>query len=198
MKRTIILILAAFIGIGMYAQMPQGGGFGGRGGQGGFGGGGRMGGGPQSGGRGGFNQQRMEETPILEHFPEIPNLTLEQRTDVGIILGDEQKALRKLESQKRELFEKDREKGITEQDTKQIEKTGKKIAKIDTKIQKQIEKSNKKIQKKLSAEQYQVFLDKRSEFRFEMKRPPMMRQPEGRGAPGERPEMGQPGFGQDF
>ena len=167
--------------------MPQGGG-----GFGGGGGGHR--GGPPPGGMD-FNRQQAEETLILEFFPEIPNITMEQRIEVGIIMGDEQKRIRKFESQKQELMEKE---GEEDPDEKEIEKNRTKIRKIDGKIQKQIEKSNKKIKKKLSDEQYQVFLERRNDFRFSVQKPPMI--PEGRSIPGGggREEMLQPNRRPDF
>jgi hypothetical protein len=177
MKQFVIILLTVFSVVGAYAQMPQGGGgFGGRGG------GQRDG--PPPGGMD-FNRQKAEEILILEFFPEIPNITLEQKMDVGNILGDEQKRICKFESQKRELIEKEREENS---DEKKIEKNRKKILKIDGKIKKQIEKSNKKIKKKLSDEQYQVFLEKRHEFRFSAQRPPMI--PEGQSVPGGRGREG--------
>jgi hypothetical protein len=173
--KKVIIFLALIISANIYAQMPQGGG--GRGGQGGFGGpGGGRRGGPPSEGRGEFNRFNADETPVLEFFPEIPNLTLEQRMDVGNILIDEQKSIRKNESQKHELMKKERD--ATDWDEKKIEKNRKKIADIDKKNGTVIEKSNKKIKKKLSDEQYQAFLEKRNEFRFKSQQPP--RRPEGR------------------
>jgi len=197
MKKLFILLLTTFVAIGTYAQMPPtggGGGFGGGRGGGGFGGG-RPGGGPPSGDRGNFNPQTMNETPVLEYFPEIPNLTLKQRADVGTILTNEQKTLRRLESQKRELIGNAREE--TELTAKQLEKNRQKLAKIDSKIQKRIDKSNLKIAKKLSADQYQVFLAKRHEFRFGNGRPMMQQPPEGRGAPRNNSGMGPPQYSSD-
>jgi hypothetical protein len=170
MRKIFILLTAAALGANVYAQ----GGFGG-GRFGGPGGGGQRGGSPPEG-RGNFNPDKIKETPALDSFPEIPNLTLEQRMDIGNILTDEHKAVRKLESQKHELFRKERE--TAEPDQTAMEKNRKKIAKIDGKIQKRIDKSNKKVAKKLSAEQYRVFLEKRQDFRFGNGRPPM--------TPGER------------
>ena len=187
MKHLIIILLAAFSVAGAYAQMLQGGGgFGGRGGG--------QRGVPPPGDRD-FNRQKAEETLILEFFPEIPNITSEQRMEVGNIMGDEQKRIRELEFQKRELMEKKR---AENSDEKKIEKNRKKIAKIDGKIKKQLEKSNKKIKKKLSDEQHQVFLEKRSEFRFSVQKPPMI--PEGRSIPGGggREGMPQPNRRPDF
>jgi len=184
MRKIFILLTAAALGANVYAQ-------------GGFGGGrfgGQRGGSPPGGG-GNFNPDKIKETPALDSFPEIPNLTLEQRMDIGNILTDEYKAVRKLEAQKHELFGKERE--TAQPDQKAIEKNRKKLAQIDGKIQKRIDKSNKKIAKKLSAEQYRVFLEKRQDFRFGNGRPPMTPGERG-GAPNGRegrPPRGQrPGF----
>jgi hypothetical protein len=173
MKQFIIILLATFAVADMYAQMPQGGGFGGRGGQ----GGGRRGAPPTEGRD--FNRPDTNEKLVLDFFPEIPRLTMEQRMEVSNIMSDEQKDIRKFESQKRELMKKEREE---KPDEKKIEKNRKKALKIDEKIQKRIEKSNKKIKKKLSNEQYQTFIEKRNEFRFAVSKPSMM--PDGRSAPG--------------
>jgi hypothetical protein len=173
MKNILVLLMTFALGTNVYSQGGFGGGrgFGGPGGR----------GGPPSGARGEFNPQEMDDTPVLENFPEIPGITLEQRADVGKILGDEHKSVRKLESQKMKLFQKERE--ATDRDEKNFAKNRKKIAKIDEKIRKQIEKSNKKIAKKLTAEQYQIFLEKRQEFRFNSGRPPMMPRGEKGGTP---------------
>jgi hypothetical protein len=58
----------------------------------------------------------------------------------------------------------------------QLEKARAKAAKIDASIAKKIEKTNKKVAKKLTPEQYESFLAKRSEFKFARKRPDWMPQ----------------------
>jgi hypothetical protein len=67
------------------------------------------------------------------------------------------------------------------------EKQQQKLHKIDLKLQSIKEKTNKKVAKVLSAEQFQVFLKKRTEFRF---RPQGGQPPRGDGQRPERPSGG--------
>jgi len=147
----------------------------------------------------------MEETPVIEFFPEIEGLKAEKKKKVEKILLDEQKAVRSLQQQKRALFRKDDGQpqrgggggrfmgpGMQQQPEidlsakpednpdpaltpQQLEKARVKAAKIDEKIKKRIEKSNKKIAKQLTPEQYSAFLAKRGEFKFGFKRPDRQR-----------------------
>jgi hypothetical protein len=169
MKKFSISIIVLFSAAQLLAQMPQGGGYGGRGG-GGFGGG-RRGGPPQ--GRGNFNPDKIDETLTLETFPDIPDLTLEQRRKTGEVMTDEQKAIRKLDRQKHELHH--RQMQAVDWDEKKIEKNREKIEKTDEKIAKRIEESNKKVKKILSEEQYEVFIEKRNDFKFNIQAPPIPR-----------------------
>ncbi|MDR1724234.1 MAG: hypothetical protein LBR84_09915 [Tannerella sp.] len=108
MKKIIVLLMSVVLSVNCFAQ----GGFGGRGG-GGFGGGGM--GGPPGGGFGGGERrggpprgmQAIEETPVIESFPEINGLTEKQKKYVEKILIDEHKSVRTLKQQKRSLFRKD-------------------------------------------------------------------------------------------
>jgi hypothetical protein len=128
-----------------------------------------------------------EEQLILESFPEIPDITLKQRTDIGNILAKEQKDIFMQVRKKRELMEKDGQ--SPDRSEKEKDKMQKDIARIDGKIEKQIGKSNKKIRRILSDEQYQVFLEKRNDFKFKRLPPSGFRPPEERG--GERPGRGE-------
>lgn len=149
MKKFLVITLVLFTGIGLYAQPPRGEG----------GGGGRRPGGPPPGD---MRQQRPggEDKIILEFFPEIPDLTLQQREKVGTILTSERKDIRKQTEKKMELGRLDT---MSEQDR---EKNKKKLDKIDKKISEITEKSNKKIGKVLNDNQYHVFLEKREDFKF--------------------------------
>jgi hypothetical protein len=131
-----------------------------------------------------------QEQLRLDSFPSIPDISLEQRADIGIILSKEQKDIVKQIRKKQEWMEKDRQ--SPEKIEKEKEKIHKKVAQIDDKIGKRIEKSNKKIRKILSDEQYQVFLEKRNQFRFSRSSVPGNRPPEGGSR--ERPRGENPGF----
>lgn len=150
MKKFFVTTFLILFAVSFYAQPPQGG---------------RRGGRPEGAPPGGMRQSFSEgETkPILEEFPTIPNLTLEQREKVGSILTKEQQDITKQIKKKRE-FEQDRIEYSTERN---IEKD---LQKIDGKITEIKDKSNKKIKKVLSDEQYSVFLDKRDMFKFRPQR----------------------------
>ncbi|MDR1516956.1 MAG: hypothetical protein LBS52_02460 [Dysgonamonadaceae bacterium] len=159
----------------------------------GMGGGNRQGPPSGMGQRGGQSRGNVEFR--LDSFPEIRQITLEQRADIGIILAKEQKSIFKLFEKKRELM--DKEPQTAEMSEKDRAKMQENLAKIDEKIAKRKEKSNKKIKKILSAEQYQIFLEKRNDFRFTPVPPEGFNPQEGdgefRGRQGGRPQGG--GFG---
>lgn len=161
MKKIMIFAITTLSIIVLNAQPPQGGM-----------GGGRPDGPPRGGQMGQRPSSNIEEKLILEVFPEIPNLTLEQREKVGSIITKEMKDVSKQLDKKRQLMPK-RDEVISEQD---MEKQRQKIEKVDKKIADVKEKSNKKIKKELTDEQYQIFLEKREEFKFKQHR--------------ERPRMG--------
>lgn len=153
MKKFLIITFITLTAIGLHAQPGGGGGRGGRPG------------GPPRGERTGQRPPSFsEEKVILEHFPEIPDLTLEQREKVGTILTKEMKEIGKQMDKKRdiersihygkEISEKDKEKSCEKSD------------KIDKELSEITEKSNKKIEKILSGEQYIAFLEKRNDFKF--------------------------------
>lgn len=146
MKKFLVTTFLILLAVNFHAQPPQGGR-----------GGGRPDGPPSGGMRQSFSE--AETKPILEEFPSIPNLTLEQREKVGSILTKEQQDVAKQMDKKREI-ELNR---IEDPTDKNIEKD---IQKIDAKIVAIKEKSNKKIKKDLSDEQYAVFLEKREMFKF--------------------------------
>jgi hypothetical protein len=179
MKKMYLALCVLFTGTSLCAQPPQGG----RGGQGGFGGNGRQ---QQGMPPGRETNQSSERKFTLETFPEIPELTLEQRMEIGLILGNERKDVETLMRKKRELMAEEQK--STDRDAKKIEKNNKEQIKIDKAIQKRIAKSNKKVKKKLSAEQYAVFLEQRDNFKFRMDTPPPAR-PERNGKEG-RPDFG--------
>jgi len=157
MKRFLVIISVIFISMGIYAQ-PPGGGERGRGGR------------PPGDRMGQRPSFSNEDKPILEHFPEIPDLTLQQREKVGTILTNERKDINK-QMEKRRDIDKKRNPKVTE---KELDKQRKEIDKIDKKIQDIKSKSDKKIKKVLSDDQYLVFIEKREEFKFKQRqqRPP--------------------------
>lgn len=153
MKRILIIISVILVATNLLSQPPSG-----RRGQGGP---------PPNGGRMGQRPpSNIEDNIILESFPEIPNLTLQQREKVGTILTDEQKDIEKQMAKKREA-----EVNLNPDATqKEVEKQQKEIEKIDKKVQDIRGKSDKKIKKILSDEQYLVFTQKREEFKFRHQR----------------------------
>lgn len=175
MKKITIIIFSIFTMVSLYAQPPGGGG-GGRG----------MGGPPPGGMRQPSNFSSNK--PILDHFPEIPDLTLKQREKVGTILTNEREDIQSQLEKRREIEMK------LKPDTsdKEREKQKKNIDKIDKKIRDIKEKSDKKIKKELSDTQYQVFIEKREEFRFKEQH----QRPQPRDMDGSRPPFPD-GFGED-
>ncbi|MDR1859979.1 MAG: hypothetical protein LBR06_03565 [Bacteroidales bacterium] len=168
MRKFSIALLVVAMCADAYAQMPQGGGggFGGRG-SGGFGSVERRESVSTSGSE--SSKPAKVESVVLENFPEIPALTAKQQKKVSNIMTSEQKDIRSLFNQKRELVKQEydaQESGADKTDAEKTAKRQEKIAEIDGKIQKRIADSNSKVEKQLSAEQYQVFLKKRDEFRF--------------------------------
>lgn len=103
-----------------------------------------------------------EDKPILEHFPEIPDLTLQQREKIGTILTDERKDINK-QMDKKKSAERKKDSEI---DENELQKQQKEFDKIDKKIQDIKSKSDKKIKKILSDQQYLAFVEKREEFKF--------------------------------
>lgn len=139
-----------------YAQPPQGGGMGDR---------------PPGGGGGRPPMGQMKESDnesfLLEKFPDIPDLSLEQREKVGSLLLKEHKAVSKKMAEKRDLLPRPTRGEQREiPDPEKIEKNRKKLEKLDENIEKIREKTNKKVKKVLSSEQYQVFLDVKDSFVF--------------------------------
>lgn len=100
---------------------------------------------------------------VLEKFPEIPNITLEQRQKIGSILTDEHKNITKQFEKKRDIEIKSSKSNMT---PNEFEKQRKKLDKIDKKISDIQTKSNKKVRKILSDEQYKAFIEKRNSFKF--------------------------------
>ena len=151
MKRVFIIVSIILTVANLCAQPPGGG----RG----------TPGGPPPGGGGremGNRPNTSSEELVLEHFPEIPDLTLKQREKIGTVLVDERKDIQKQLEKKLEI-EKNRKPDASEKD---LEKQHEKIAKIDQKIQDIKSKADKKVKKLLSDEQYLVLIEKRGEFKF--------------------------------
>lgn len=157
MKKVLFITCSVLLTVGIYAQPP--------GGMGGRGSGGQRGGPPR--GEMPNRPASSEDKLILEHFPEIPDLTLEQREKVGSILSKEREDIEK-QFKKKRTIEKEITPDISDKDLK---KKQQKLEKIDKKVQDIREKSNKKIKRELSEEQYRVFIEKREEFKFRRHRP---------------------------
>ena len=155
MKKILVFAFVLITTINLAAQPPQG-----------FGGGGRPSGSP----RGEMGQRPTssdaESVIILEFFPDIPDLTLEQREKIGSVLTKERKEITKQMENKRKIEGERKE----DQTAKEREKNKKKIDKIDKKIEQTKEESNKKIKKELSEKQYLVFAEKRDDFKFKHQR----------------------------
>lgn len=160
MKRLFFVLALVATITGVYAQPP---------------GGRRPNGGPR-GERppmGGMRDQDNGQNKMwIEKFPDIPDLTLEQRRKLGEVLSDEQKSVEKqLENKRSYQAELD----ANDLSEKEIQKLTKKIGKANESIAKQKEKSDKKIKKILSDSQYKVFSEKRDEFKFNKLRRPHQR-----------------------
>ena len=166
MNKWSLILCLIFSNIYLQAQPPQG--------NRGMDRGGRPGMPPQ----GMDNRSEMrngEGQLMLDSFPSIPDVTLEQRADIGMIMMNEHKDISKQMEKKR----KEMKKFDTSSGTSDKEKIQKKIDKIDKKIEKRIEKSNEKIRKILSDEQYAIFIEKRKQIKFKRHFPPSHHRPEG-------------------
>jgi len=91
-----------------------------------------------------------EPEKMIINFPDIPHLSLNQRTIIEYYLLKEQEKTFLQRQKKQRLMEE--EKGIK---------------KLDRKIKQRAKKTNKKIKKELMKEQYRVFIEKRGEFQFQ-------------------------------
>jgi len=162
-----ILLAATFILIctSMAAQPPMGGR------------GGRPQGGGQREGRPPMQKQGDQEQGfMIMGMPEIPGLTLKQQEKLSKEITNERKDVSKLMQKKSELRIESENPGISE---KERQKNMDKMAKIDEKIKKVEAKYDKKYRSILSAEQYQIFSEKKKEIQFMQ-----------HGQPGNRPERG--------
>lgn len=150
MRKIIITVLSFLVIFTLYAQPPQGG---------------RRGGGEKRSHRPPMDRSSQSGEKLwLSNFPEIPDLTLEQREKLGSALSKEIEGINKEMKKKEELInENNNDLDISDSD---IEKNNKKIKQIDEKINKTKDKTNKKVQSFLSVEQYQIFIEKRDEFKF--------------------------------
>jgi len=101
---------------------------------------------------------------VLDHFPDIPNLTTDQKEEVGNVLVKEKehidKELKNKEKLKKEIAQ------LNSQDEDKLKDAQTKVDKIDKKIADIRAKSNNKIQKTLSIDQYSAFLTKKEEVKF--------------------------------
>lgn len=153
MRKILIIMFVILPMCSMFAQSP----------------GGNMGkGGPPPNGMPGQRppSDRNDSKPMLEQFPQIPDLTLQQREKVGSIMTKEREDIEKVIEKNRDLEKELR----SESSEKKRNKLHQKIDKNNQKIQEIGAKSDKKVKKILTEEQYAVFVKKREEFKF--KQPP--------------------------
>jgi hypothetical protein len=159
---------------------------------------------PQGGRQGGMGRGAMRPPSdaanysgsnelVLDYFPDIPGLSLEQRVDIIMILLKEQKSINGEPQKRLQLAEKKENSVLNDKEQRNVQK---KIDRLDQKIQQKMDKSNKKIKKILSEEQYRVFIEKRAEFRFRHEQPQIQLKrepnapPEGGVPPSGRPPAG--------
>lgn len=147
MKRNLLILTILLCGICVYAQPPRG-----------------QGGGPgMPPPRGDMrNHSGSNDNLQLERFPEIPNLTLKQREQVGSVLTKEQKTII---NQMDKMHDLEHNKSQNPS-VKEIEKYNRSKAKIDKKIKDTKDKSDSKIKRILTEDQYEIYLEKRKEFKF--------------------------------
>ena len=96
---------------------------------------------------------------------DIPNLTLEQREKLGSLMSSEKDKMENEFSKKRDLEKTQGQ--LSEKDEK---KRNSKLEKIDRNIEKIKAESNKKVKKILDEEQYQIFVNKRDQIKFDKPR----------------------------
>ena len=126
---------------------------------------------------------------FIENFPDIPYLSIKNRAKVETVMINE-KGLIDIQTQKKQkLMEKEKNPSISEKKKNKIQKN---IEKKDQKIKQTIDKSNKKVKKIITNDQYQVFIEKRGEFRFQ-KVSPMRFNGNPQGRSGGGPGRGQGG-----
>lgn len=178
MRLIFTTMFFMLISISMTAQPPQGGG------SGGFQGGDRM---RQS------SMRSSEKILVLANFPEIPEITLKQREKVGTILTKEKKDIDKQLAKKKKIEEKSKD-----ADEKDLLKNEKKTAEIDKKIEGIKEQSNIKIAKEFTKEQFDIFVEKRDEVRFEYLENSDFEGPRGGGDSFQGEPFGDGGFGGGF
>lgn len=168
MKKAILVTTLLIICNGLAAQPPMGG----------------MGGGRPPGGRGGEGRPPMHEKGgqnqdfFIMGMPDIPDLTLEQREKLSKAISDEQKDISKLMQEKQDIKMKADNPGISEKE--RVKLIGK-AEKTDEKIRKKQEKYDDKYKSILSAEQYQIFSEKKKDIEFRGPR---------NGTEGRRPDRG--------
>lgn len=180
MKKILLTTTLLILYTGLAAQ-PQMGGMG------------RGNGRPPGGGRGEgrpliHNNNSQEGSFMIMGIPDIPELTLEQREKLSKAISDERKDISKLMQEKQELKRKADNPGIAE---KERVKLSEKADKTDEKINEKQEKYDKKYKSILTAEQYQIFSEKKKDIEFrELHKRPAHRSDRRKGGeiPSERPE----------
>lgn len=151
MKKILFATLFILICSNVMAQMPMGGGRGGR----------PQGGPP--GNRPSMSGEKQNQDFVLMGMPEIPNLTLEQREKLSKAISEERKDISKLMDKKQELRQEASNPGIAE---KKRTKLQEKIDKVDNDIKKKETKYDKKYRSILSLEQYEIFIENKKNIEF--------------------------------
>ncbi len=163
MKRFLFIIALALISTGItMAQAPQGGGGGGR--PGGMDGGQRPPMGDQNRGQG---VSTSDEYWIM-HFPELPNLSQDNKRKMIDLLSKERMETDKLMREKMVL--EDKMFNIGDSSAKETDKLAKKINKVETSMRKKADSYDSKYQKILTEEQYVIFKEKKKEIKFKKPR----------------------------
>lgn len=118
---------------------------------------------PMRGQMGNMQVERTDDYWIL-NFPEIPNLSQDNKRKIIDLLIKEKKEIDKLIREKMDL--EDKVFNLGDQSKKEIDKLNKKIEKTDSNIRKTADNYNKKYSKILTSEQLSIFKEKRREIKF--------------------------------
>lgn len=160
MKRILFIITLVIISMSMaMAQSPQGGG-GGR--PGGMGGG--QGQRPPMRGEGPNQAMNTSDEYWIMHFPELPDLSQDNKRKMIDLLSKEKMEMDKLMREK--MVVEDKIFNIGDSSEKEANKLAKKMNKIETSMRKAADNYDSKYQKILTPEQYIIFKEKKKEIKF--------------------------------
>lgn len=181
MKHIFIVLTLIATSIGMLAQPPQGGGR-------------PSGMGGQRPPMNGQMQERISDSNNeywIMHFPEIPELTSDNKRKIIDLLCKEKKETSKFLREKMDL--EDQIFNTISPSEKDMDKFSKKISKLEAQIEKISAKYNTKYSKILTVDQYLVFKEKRKDIKFKKPRETRsnIMSPD-RDEPGNRPDGNMP------